>query len=96
MSALILFISSFFGVGARAFQQLNVKDLNFKMIPYGSFAIAFCDAMIVISFVVKPEWWMFVFAGAGGTLGCWATMYLYKLNIDRQNRINDNIDVLHK
>ena len=84
MSALILFISSFFGVGARAFQQLQVKDLNFKAIPYGSFAIAFCDAMIVISFVVKPEWWMFVFAGLGGTLGCWTTMYLYKLNKEKK------------
>jgi hypothetical protein len=78
MSALILFLSSFFGVAARAMQQLSVKDLNFKMIPYGSFGIALCDALVITSFVVKPEWYMFVFAGAGGTLGCWFTMYFYK------------------
>jgi hypothetical protein len=76
--ALILFIASFFGVAARSLNQLNVKDLNFKLIPYGSFAIALCDALLITTFVVKPELWMFLFAGLGGTLGCWFTMYLYK------------------
>jgi cellobiose-specific phosphotransferase system component IIC len=85
-TALLLFICSFFGVAARAFQQLNVKDLNFRMIPYGSFAIALCDALVVISFVVKPAWYMFIFAGAGGTLGCWMTMYLYKRRKDYEQR----------
>lgn len=82
--AILLLVCSYFGVGARAFQQLNVKDLNFKLIPYGSFAIALCDALVVISFVVKPEWYMFVFAGIGGTLGCWTTMIIYK-KINKEN-----------
>lgn len=80
-----IFLSSFFGIAARAYQQLNVKDLNFKMIPYGSFAIVLCDALVVTTFVVKPNLWLFIPAGLGGTLGCWMTMYFYKLNKEQQS-----------
>jgi len=74
-----LFLFSFLAVFLKAFQQRNVAFNNYWAIPAFSFGMAASEVFIVLGVVDYGIGFVTVLnMGAGGSLGCWAAMYLHK------------------
>ena len=76
MIYLAVLLASFVSIGLRAFQNLNVVNAHWLRVPPVSLGIACTDVLVVVN-VAREGWGLVVFPLAvGGTLGCWAAMFL--------------------
>lgn len=70
--------ATFLYVMFRALQQLNVVHGHYIRIIPTSFAMGIGDVVLVLLIVKTQSLWMGITNGIGGTLGCYAAMYLTK------------------
>lgn len=75
---LAICVVSFFYVGAKAFQQLNVVFKKYWAVPVMSYVMAACEVFIVVGIVKNQDWWTVLALGTGATLGCMLSMLLHE------------------
>ncbi len=79
MLYLAAFGASFLYIGLKAMQQLNVVHGQFMAVVPTSFAMAACEAFIVVNVARSGfNWWLVFAIGLGGGLGCIASMWIHK------------------
>jgi hypothetical protein len=74
---LFIGLVSFFFIGAKAFQQLNVLWKKYTWVPVFSFVMAACEVYIVVSIVEHRNWQTVVALGSGASLGCVLSMWAH-------------------
>jgi hypothetical protein len=77
LNYLLAFLSSFFFVGLKSTQQLNVQHKQYVWILPTSLLMATCEVYVVAS-VAKNGWgWLVVAIGLGAGLGAIAATWLH-------------------
>ena len=71
----ILALTSFFYIGLRAFQQLNVTHGRYLWVPPATASMAVMEILSVVTLVKSDSLWAAVPMTLGGVLGCWLAMY---------------------
>jgi hypothetical protein len=77
MTCLLAFLTSFFNIGLRSFQQLNVVGKKYLWILPTSMIMAACEALILLSYVHNGWGWIVAAIGLGGGLGSITSTYLH-------------------
>ena len=76
--AAILLLASYFHIGLRALQQLNVAHHRYAWVPIVSGCLALCEVYVVATIAKQGVGWAVPILGVGATLGTWSAMYLHK------------------
>jgi len=77
MNLLAVFLTSFFFVGLRSFQQLNVVHRKYWWVMPTSMLMAACEVFLIAT-AAKGYGWIVIAMGAGAGLGCMASMRLHE------------------
>jgi len=77
MNLIAIFLTSFFFVGLRSFQQLNVVHRKYVWVLPTSMCMAGCEVFL-ISTAAKGYGLIVVAMGLGAGLGCMASMRLHQ------------------
>jgi hypothetical protein len=73
-SYFIAFGVSYAYIYLKAWQQINVIKLRYRMVPLVSMLMALCE-VTTIGLVVHTSFWLFIPIGIGGGLGCVMAMW---------------------
>lgn len=74
---ILTFIASFFYVGAKSTQQLNVVHRKYVWILPTSWIMAALEVFVVASIARDPSWWLIFWVGLGSGLGSLVATWLH-------------------
>ena len=80
---IVLFLTTFFFIALRAFQQLNVVGGHYALVVPTSFLMALAEVTIVLEVVSQSSLWVAIPMGAGGSMGAILSMWLHRKYVRR-------------
>ena len=78
MTYVIVFFSQLVYVFFKSFQQLSVVHHKYSLILPVSYAMASCEAVLIIFVATSNNWWLILPMGTGAGLGCMLGMFMHR------------------